>query len=215
MGLCCRHRGRRPREPAGFRYRPRTQKLCHGPCIVPQHRHLLVLGGSDSIQRDRLRHCSITHYVDGLTRLYSALTLSEPEVVILVQVTRDWIPDPQVLDLMAGRLGNVSVFVGGHHSAGTILHYCRSMGDRCFRLETLFPILTEIHKWSPPDDISSTLLDIYDPRWLPITTPAALNLNQTLPVHKQLEQLVSRLCVRDRRLNRYFELQHTTDFDEL
>ncbi|XP_046682559.1 glycine receptor subunit alpha-4-like isoform X2 [Homalodisca vitripennis] len=207
------HGGRRPREPSGFRYRPRTDKLCHGPCIAPQHRHLLLLGGANP--RERLRHCSVSHHIDGVARLYSALTLSEPEVVILVQVTRDWIPDPQVLDLMAGRLGNVSVFVGGHHSAGSILHYCRGMGDRCFRLETLFPVLTEIHKWTPPGEISSTLLDIYDPRWLPVTTPAPLDPNQSLPVHKQIEQLISSLCVRDRRLNRYFELHHTTDLDEL
>ncbi|XP_054257844.1 glycine receptor subunit alpha-2-like isoform X3 [Macrosteles quadrilineatus] len=199
--------GRRPREPAGFRYRPRTDKLCHGPCIEPQHRHLLLLGGTNN--RERLRHCSISQHIDGISRLYSALSLSEPEVVILVQVTRDWTPDPQVLDLMAGRLGNVSVFVGGHHSANSILHYCRGMGDRCFRLQTLFPVLTEIHKWTPPGEISSTLLDIYDPRWLPITTPAPLNPNLTLSTHKQIEELTSQLCVRDRRLNRYFELHHT------
>lgn len=89
------------------------------------------------------------------------------------------------------------------------------MGDRCFRLETLLPVLTEIHKWSPQGEVSSTLLDIYDPRWLPIATAAPLDPNQTLTVYKQIDQLISSLCIRDRRLNRYFELHHTTEFEEV
>lgn len=174
------------------------------------------MGGTAEGQRDRLRQCSVSRHVDGVARLHAHLDLSEPDVLVLVQVSRDWLPDPALLHLMVRRFGNVSVFIGGHHAAATVLHYCHRMSDHCYRLDSLLPVLEEMHKWKPSEDVSSTLLDIYDPRWLPVTMPPPLTrtTNRSLTVHTQIEQLASRFCVRDRRLNRYFELHHSPDSDE-
>lgn len=156
----------------------------------------------------------MTHFVDGTPKLKTKLKYSEPEKIILVQVARDWLPDTRVLDMMAGNLGNVSIFVEGHYSAASLLHYCHRMGDRCYHLETLLPILTEIHKWSLHSEISSTLLDIYDTRWLPVTTPVPISSNQVFSVHNQIELLVAKLCLRDKRHNQYYELHHSSDMDD-
>lgn len=185
--------------------------------MTPQHRHLLLVGGTGVTQRERLRHCSVSRHVDGVSRLHTHLDISEPHVLVLVQVSRDWLADPALLHLMVRRLGNVSVFIGGHHAAATVLHHCHRLTDHCYRLDTLLPVLDEMHKWTPTDDVSSTLLDIYDPRWLPVTLPPPLTdtRNRSLTVHTQIEQLASKFCVRDRRLNRYFELHHSTDPDDM
>ncbi|XP_075219882.1 glycine receptor subunit alpha-2-like isoform X2 [Lycorma delicatula] len=204
---------RRPRVPEPepvFRYRPRTEKLCHrksGTCTQPLHRHLFLLTHHE--QKEQLRRCSIIHRMENTEELTEE-KISESGVV-LVHGARDWVPNARVLDFIVTRYGNVSVFIENNNVSKKILKYCHGMGEKCFRLKNLIPVLEQLRKWNSQNYVSSTLFDIYDARWFPMTTPPPLFINQTVSVYTQIQQLVASLCVRDKRYNHYVELQQIMD----
>ncbi|CAH0380649.1 unnamed protein product [Bemisia tabaci] len=198
-------RRRKWSEPT-YRYRPQYPQ-CYGDCVEPVHSNLLLI--TSDLPRQKLKHCSLPHLVHGVEALESQLFLSEPRVVVVVQVDPTWEPNPFILDAMITRLGNVSVFTDKLSDETVIEDRCRKMAGQCFLLDNLLPVLEQLHKWQATAFISSSLLDIHDTRWFPVAYPPVLSPDHVIPIHIQVEHLVANLCVRDRRLNLYFEM---TDF---
>lgn len=162
-----------------------------------------------------MRRCSVTHRLDKTEKIAGEKVSESGVVLVLVEGARDWtrVIDTRVLDLIATRYGNVSVFTENNSSyvSEKVLKYCRRMGDKCVRLDNLLPVLDQLNKWNSQQEVSSTFFDIYDTRWFPITMPPPLPVNQSFSVHRQIKQLVASLCVRDKRYNHYFELHHTSE----
>lgn len=131
--------------------------------------------------------------------------------VVLVHGSRDWVPNARVLDFIVTHYGNVSIFIENNNVSKKILKYCHGMGEKCFRLKNLIPVLEQLRKWNSQHYVSSTLFDIYDARWFPMTTPPPIFINQTVSVYTQIQQLVASLCVRDKRYNHYVEIQQIVE----
>jgi len=194
---------------AARRYQPRTS-LCEE--CDPQHKNLLIVG--TNFHNEKLKQCSENEQVDGILNLPRALSSSgQPDRIVLVLPTIDWVPEPQILDFITNILGNVSLFVSGHGSNNVLMKHCRSLGARCFRLDNLLPVINQIEVQnslpkSQEDEAAKALLDLYNARWL---TNIDITTDQRPPnLHKQFEQLTNELCKRQKHYNQVIQLHKTS-----
>lgn len=113
-----------------------------------------------------------------------------------------------IIELMVSCLGNVSVWVDDHHRYFHVLRDCDRM-DMCTNLFSLSSVIEQSQKSvsREVDATSSTYMDLYDSRWLPINPLAHVpNVEKPSLVDLQMQLLAMPLCSRSRRFNIFYEL---------
>ncbi|XP_071439382.1 glycine receptor subunit alpha-2-like isoform X1 [Hetaerina americana] len=158
-----------------------------------------------------------------------------PIVQIVVNiVVQDWSHgDPEhmaqhaikVVDKMVEQLGNVSVFVSSRSESSpthgtlpgirnfrnTVLEYCHKRRKLCSGLDNLYMVLEQMQRMQN----NPSLLDVYNTKFVKLqedgstavfAMPTISPLIKSLPVHKQLDHLLTMFCERERSKNRFIEI---------
>lgn len=109
--------------------------------------------------------------------------------------------------MMIAQLGNVSLYVDDPSKYNEVSDFCDTL-NLCINLQSLLPVIEQTKQWNVNSKaLSSTVLDLYDSRWLPMTAISGkLNQYYTFNSDVQLQRFASSICARSRRYNMFFEV---------
>lgn len=171
-----------------------------------------------SAQQDVLRDCSFTKYLHEARDLYKHLSeraYVEDAAIIIVHTTyHHKTLYRELIHTMVSRLGNLSLYADDPGKYRDLSEVCDS-SEKCVNLMTLIPVIEQSRRWNMNTHaLSSTALDLYDPRWLPThDNIPSLDLSNiyryTSSAELQLELLAAVLCARNRRHNLFYEVAPT------
>lgn len=175
------------------------------------HKHLLLVTGQ--IYHEFIGECSIMMQARDLQDLGSMLQRqpaisSDVDDFVLVQVGTRWRLNVRLLDMLIDRLGNVSMYVDKMHYSKTMITHCCNIGAKCTLLASLIPVLEQFESGAVPQPEADDHMRMYDPDWISLPALPPLPRNFTHSTEKQIEYLTWRLCVRDRRHNLFYKLDH-------
>ncbi|KAL1454923.1 hypothetical protein WDU94_009052 [Cyamophila willieti] len=104
---------------------------------------------------------------------------------------------------MINKFGNVSIFIGNKYF-NNIINTCSTMEGKCYHLKTLLPVIKVLNNLLLVDTVPS-IYDMFDTRLLPVTTSTLVPVYHSEWKH-QIEFIVERLCLRNKRHNLLYEI---------
>lgn len=190
-----------------MRYRPQFSKCRISSDCDRYHKHLLL--ATDSIYQDLLRECSLTIFLQDVVDLNYHLSRVPANTAIIIVHTKYHQNRIlfDIINIMITRLGNVSLYVDNQSKFNDVVDRCDSFEKTCINLLSLAPVVEQNKNWKADQGISSTMLDLYDSRWLPINAIAPVpNKRYLASGDDQMQLLALTLCTRNRRYNIFYEV---------
>lgn len=190
-----------------MRYRPQFSKCRMSSDCDRFHKHLLLV--TDSVYEDLLRECSITIFLEDVIDLNEHLSRIPANTAIVIVHTKYHHKSIyfDIIKVMIKRLGNVSLYVDNQSQFNEVISRCDRFETTCTNLLSLAPVVEQNKNWKSNQAISSTMLDLYDSRWLPINTIAPLtNKRYSTSGDFQMQLLALTMCTRNRRHNIFYEV---------
>lgn len=190
-----------------FRYRPLFTKCRIQSECDRYHKHLFL--ATNSGYQDLLKECSVTiflHDAVDLRRHLSNLPINAAIVVVHTSYHHKRLY-VDIMKTMIARLGNVSLFADDRSKYHEVSDTCDAL-NMCTNLQSLLPVIEQTKQWNANTRaLSSTILDLYDSRWLPMTAlPMRSNQYYSPSNDFQLQLLAFSLCARSRRYNLFYEV---------
>lgn len=202
-----RHKRSNLAKPPFIRYRPQFSKCRISSDCDRYHRHLLL--ATDSIYEDLLKECSLTIFLQDVVDLNYHLSRIPANIAIIIvhtkyRSTRLYF---EIINVMITRLGNVSLYVDNQSQYDDVVNKCDNLEKTCTNLLSLAPVVEQNKNWKSEHPVSSSMLDLYDSRWLPINaiTPAS-NKRYLTSGDFQMQLLALTMCTRNRRHNLFYEV---------
>ncbi|XKL65709.1 hypothetical protein PGB90_009129 [Kerria lacca] len=213
---CVRNKNSKRYAEPSYRYRPQFSKCQATSECDRYHKHLLL--ATTSIYQDLLKECSLTIFLHDAIDLSRHLSNTPLNAAIVIVHSRYFQRKLylDIINIMVACLGNVSLYVDEavHHL--DVTEDCDRL-DVCTNLLSLSSVIQQSTKWnSKAPAMSSTLLDLFDSRWLPTKMSSLIpNKDSRSVIDFQMQLLALSLCTRSRRFNIFYEVSPNFVYDDI
>lgn len=214
-----RGKGRLNFAKRSFRYQPHFYKCRASSECYLYHRYVLLATSSGSY--DLLRECSLTTFLNDVFELSrhlseGASSFDSAAIIIVHSRYYHYRMYLEILKTMIHHFGNVSLYVDSETRFHEVVRKCDTLeNNTCTNLFSLSSLIEQSKSWRAEKAISSTALDLYDSRWLPmnsLTPVLSPKGGELFSAEVQLQTLAMSFCARNRRYNILYEII-PKDFD--